>query len=65
MLKKNFGTWISCWKSQDVGKLYDHDGPQIYQYHYEEWYVYHSDLSCYVSDYKMYTVAINPTTCTI
>ena len=23
----------------------------LYQYHYEEWYVYHSDLSCYVSDY--------------
>jgi hypothetical protein len=22
----------------------------LYQYHYEEWYVYHSDLSCYVSD---------------
>jgi hypothetical protein len=23
----------------------------LYQYHSEEWYVYHSDLSCYVSDY--------------
>ena len=22
----------------------------LYQYHYEEWYVCHSDLSCYVSD---------------
>ena len=22
----------------------------LYQYHQEEWYVYHSDLSCYVSD---------------
>jgi hypothetical protein len=22
----------------------------LYQYHSEEWYVYHSDLSCYVSD---------------
>ena len=22
----------------------------LYQYHYEEWYVYHSDLPCYVSD---------------
>ena len=22
----------------------------LYQYHYEEWYIYHSDLSCYVSD---------------
>jgi hypothetical protein len=23
----------------------------LYQYHQEEWYVYHSALSCYVSDY--------------
>jgi hypothetical protein len=22
----------------------------LYQYHQDEWYVYHSDLSCYVSD---------------
>jgi hypothetical protein len=29
----------------------------LYQYHQDEWYVYHSDLSCYVSDC---TVSVSP-----
>jgi hypothetical protein len=59
---------ISITKMSDMSITVIYHGMSLavlYQYHYEEWYVYHSDLSWYVSDYCISITKMSDTSITV